>query len=144
MCKNLNNQYFWKAALPSPRLPPGLECCALDGARPLLLGVVVGGLMCGCRCLTVAEEARPDIVGVSAHVSSVLLEHLDSQRRRTSHLEKRLQREQRRYQQSVLNRLCICRCQLQTSGRRAGVRAVSVSVTRALLQFASTRYPPRQ
>jgi len=48
----------------------------------------------------VAEERRPDIVGVSAHISSILLTQLDSQLRLNLQLEKKLDRERQRHRQA--------------------------------------------
>ena len=49
-----------------------------------------------CRCLTVQEDRRPDIVGVSSHIASVVLTQLDTERKQNFHLHKKLDRERRR------------------------------------------------
>ena len=46
-----------------------------------------------CSCLTAKEAARPDIIGVAAHVADVLLVHLDNIRQDHILLEKKLERE---------------------------------------------------
>jgi len=49
----------------------------------------------------VREELRPDIVGVSSHIASMLLTQLDKERKQNVQLEKKLDRERRRTQQSA-------------------------------------------
>ena len=50
------------------------------------------------KCIEADPTLRPDIVGVAAHLAHRILTHLDEVRRDQIHLEKKLEREQRRTQ----------------------------------------------
>lgn len=56
---------------------------------------------CIRTCIEADPSVRPDIVGVAAHIAERMLVHLDEMHRDQIHLEKKLEREQRRTQKSV-------------------------------------------